>query len=78
MSRISGWTNKEIQTLRRAYSQGSPSGSELKELLPRHTVASCRRKAWQLEITFGVRGDQIRRMKFAHEYFARRESGMLA
>lgn len=72
------WTNKEIRILKAAHRDGYRTKADLEELLPRHSIDSCTSMAYVLGLRCAIRGDQIRWLRFAHQYFARRESGLLA
>jgi len=72
------WTNKEVRILTDAYENGYRTKSDLEALLPDHSIYSCRSMAYGLGLRCPSRGDQVRWLRLAHQYFARRESGLLA
>lgn len=78
------WTTGEVRRLRKMCAIScSPSSEALLAALPRHPIDSIRTTAYQLGCSSRRENSvPFRRtlywLRVAHEYFARRESGLLA
>lgn len=68
------WTNFEIRRLKQAYDGTRPSGDILAAMFPRHAVRAVQTRAYKEGLT---RQSQVNWLRLAHEYFARREAGIL-
>lgn len=77
------WTNHEIRRLREMHAEAPPILEALRAAFPRHPADSIRSTAQTLGLrrrkANNVPVDRIHYwLRVAHEYFARRESGMIA
>lgn len=70
------WTTPELRKLAAMHLKGYPSRAELAAAFPRHPVNSIRSTIHRLGIR--RRYSQNAWLRLAHEYFARREAGLLA
>lgn len=81
-SRHALWTNHEIRRLRKMHKVWRrPSDDMLSAAFPRHSPSSSRQTALALGIRARCechRDQALRWLRLAHEYFQRREAGLLA